>query len=98
MKYDHAYEMFYEMMQFALANGMTSFQSDLMHDAVTLSDIEKVGEPAELMWGVKSNGYGTWLWNFKGGQMPETVANSGVNVLIRYYGCDCRCPWVANFA
>lgn len=86
MKYDHAYEMFYDMMNFALRNGMTSYQSDLMHDAVELAHIGDNGEPADLIWVVKSDGCGTWLWNCGNIEMPDAIRDSGINVEITYNG------------
>lgn len=86
MKFDHAFEMFNTMMQFALNNGMTSYQSDLMHDAVSLSKAEEIGDPIEFLWVVKSNGCGTWLWNTSG-EIPSIVtSDTGAKVVIKFDG------------
>lgn len=86
MKYNRAYEMFSDMMNFALANGMTSYQSDLMHDAVELANTEHIGNPVEFMWIVKSNGCGTWLQNVCG-YTPEIIhGDTGAKVIIKYDG------------
>lgn len=87
MKYNHAHEMFCDMMEFAVAHGMTSYQSDLMHDAVWLQKVEDEAEATTLLWIVKSNGYGTWMWDMAGGVIPSTLLNdSGAKVEITYDG------------
>lgn len=93
MKYNRVHHMFNDMMNFAIRNGMTSYQSDLMHDAVELCRIEDTYEAAELLWIVKSNGCGTWMWNYSDGMPPKSLTELGVNVHLKYYG-DC---WVADF-
>lgn len=88
MKYNYVYEMFNDMMNFALTNGMTSYQSDLMHDAVQLNEVEAIGDPVKFLWIVKSNGYGTWLWNCAN-DIPSVVSsNTGAKAVIEYDG-DC---------
>ena len=87
MKYNRAYEMFHDMMDFAIAHGMTSYQSDLMHDAVWLQKVEDEAEATTLLWIVKSNGCGTWMWDMAGGVIPSTLLNdSGAKVEIIYDG------------
>ena len=86
MKYNRAHEMFNDLMNFALRNGMDSYQSDLMHDAVEICRIEDCGTPARLTWVVKSNGCGTWMWNHKDGEAPKVIEDSGVSVEIIYNG------------
>ena len=86
MKYDHAFEMFNDMMNFALAHGMIAYQSDMMHDAVELSNAETLGDAVEFLWIVKSNGYGTWLWDRKH-DIPNIVTNdTGAKAIIKYDG------------
>lgn len=86
MNYNRAYEMFNYMMQFALDNGMTSYQSDLMHDAAWLSEAEAIGNPVEFLWVVKSNGCGTWLWNCVGDVPSMVTSDTGAKVIIKYDG------------
>lgn len=86
MKFDNAYEMFNDMMQFALDNGMTSYQSDLMHDAVQLNSVEVMGDPSEFLWLVKSNGCGTWLWNCASDIPSIVTSDTGAKAVIKYDG------------
>lgn len=86
MKYNHAFEMFADMMQFALNNGMTSYQSDLMHDAVQLNNAEAMGDPVEFLWLVKSCGCGTWLWNCAGDIPSIVTSDTGAKATIKYDG------------
>ena len=85
-KYNHAYQMFNDMMDFAIKYGMTSYQSDLMHDAVRLERAENLGEPEEFLWVVKSNGCGTWLWVCYD-EIPSIIADDmGAKVASKYDG------------
>ena len=87
MKYNRAYEMFNDMMEFAVAHGMTSYQSDLIHDAVWLQKVEDAKTPATLIWIVKSSGCGTWMWDMVGGEIPSTLLDAaGAKVEITYDG------------
>lgn len=86
MEYNRAFEMFADMMNFALDNGMTSYQSDLMHDAVQLSEVEAIGDPVKFLWVIKSGGCGTWLWNCAN-DIPSMVAfDAGAKAIIEYDG------------
>lgn len=87
MKYNHAHEMFCDMMEFAVTHGMTSCQSDLMHDAAWLQKVEDAKTPTILIWIVKSNGCGTWMWDIAGGAVPSTLLDdAGIRVDIIYDG------------
>lgn len=85
-KYNYAYEMFEDMMEFAIEHGMTSYQSDLMHDAVRLERTETFGDPEEFIWVVKSNGCGTWLYR-AGSDVHDVIINdAGAKAVIKYDG------------
>jgi hypothetical protein len=86
--FNRAHEMFNDMMQFAIAHGIECYHSDLMHDAVTLTNIDDAEEPAVIIWVVKGNGCGTWMWNTTtGGSAPDFVTNdSGAKVELKYDG------------
>lgn len=87
MKYNQAHEMFNDMMNFAVAHGMTSYQSDLMHDAVMLYNIDTNGEAANLLWVVKSNGCGTWLYDYSNKDIIDYIAkDTGAKANITFDG------------
>jgi len=87
MEYNRAYEMFNDMMNFAIDNGMTSYHSDLMHDAVMLYNIDTNGEAANLLWVIKSNGCGTWLYDYSNKDVIDYITqDTGAKVNITFNG------------
>lgn len=89
-KYNYAYEMFEDMMEFAIEHGMTYYQYDLMHDAAQLQRVEDDDEVTTFLWVVKSNGCGTWLWNCYGSGLSEVpsiiLGDAGAKAVIKYDG------------
>ena len=87
MKYNRAHEMFNDMMNFAISNGMTAYQSDLMHDAALLERTENSKMAITFLWVVKSNGCGTWMWDMAVSEVPSIILNdTGAKVIIKYDG------------
>ena len=58
-KFESCYDLFMPMAEFAIRNGMNRYFSDLMHDAVEVYEMEKIGTPYKLVFAARTTGCGT---------------------------------------